>query len=467
MHCVVDFRRVRSPALGHVRPPTPLAADGRRHRLDEIARLDAAADQILRHGREQHDLAAAFGGEKHGGGAGPRTKRVGGGAELIDRRGAEVRGDQVRIAEFLGGAEQVVDPAHDIGGPGLFRLLGELSGLLLQVGQVCAEPQLLDHRQYGLVHGDGDLGNALVQGGILHAGGLLELSGQSSRRILGIPGTLTGDTHYPADALGHGGFLDQPKPTGLARPPQVCSPAELYGNIYPLRVFRFGQKLFNRHADRHDAHPIGVLLAENRPQGVDLTGRGLIDDLRINFAIFLDLPVDAFLDAGQFVLADLRVVRQVEAGLVGIDERSLLLHMVAQHFAEGVVEDMGGGVVLDDLLPIRIDLDPDRVTHFEVARFDPAEMQDSITEPRCRLEAKGSGTFRDHPGIAHLSALFSVGAGLVQNQPDFVSGLDAARVMPSIVPHETDQVCLQRQRVIFRRIVCCGQGALYVERHLC
>jgi hypothetical protein len=40
-----------------------------------------------------------------------------------------------------------------------------------------------------------------------------------------------------------------------------------------------------------------------------------------------------------------RVVGEVEAGALGIDQRALLLHVAAQHFAQGLVHQVGGRVV--------------------------------------------------------------------------------------------------------------------------
>ena len=42
------------------------------------------------------------------------------------------------------------------------------------------------------------------------------------------------------------------------------------------------------------------------------------------------------------------VVAEVEAQAIGGDQRALLLHVVAEHLAQGPVQEVGGGVVAAD-----------------------------------------------------------------------------------------------------------------------
>ena len=61
--------------------------------------------------------------------------------------------------------------------------------------------------------------------------------------------------------------------------------------------------------------------------------------------IGVDLLVDQPLDLGDFLRCQRLVVREVEARLVGIDQRALLLDVLAEHLAQRPVEQVRRGVV--------------------------------------------------------------------------------------------------------------------------
>ncbi len=50
-------------------------------------------------------------------------------------------------------------------------------------------------------------------------------------------------------------------------------------------------------------------------------------------------------DVLQFFVGDAGEVREVEAQMIGIDQRSRLLHVLAQHFAQAGVQQVRAGVV--------------------------------------------------------------------------------------------------------------------------
>ena len=66
---------------------------------------------------------------------------------------------------------------------------------------------------------------------------------------------------------------------------------------------------------------------------------------RLRRRVLQDLGVDDRLDAADLVVGHRRVVREVEARLVGIDERALLLHVRAEHLAQRLVHQVRGRVV--------------------------------------------------------------------------------------------------------------------------
>ena len=81
---------------------------------------------------------------------------------------------------------------------------------------------------------------------------------------------------------------------------------------------------------RHGAAPDRVVI------GHDLRHGGLIGQ---------DLSIDDGFHASDLLGGQRRVLREVETGLVGIDQRAALLDGSAQHLAQRLVHQVGGGVV--------------------------------------------------------------------------------------------------------------------------
>ena len=86
-------------------------------------------------------------------------------------------------------------------------------------------------------------------------------------------------------------------------------------------------------ADRDHAHAVAILFAEQR-HGVVLVD-GLVDrDVRdgFNFLVAQDFLVNHVLDVLQFLVFDSREMRKIEAQMIGRDQRSGLLDVLAQDF---------------------------------------------------------------------------------------------------------------------------------------
>ncbi len=102
-------------------------------------------------------------------------------------------------------------------------------------------------------------------------------------------------------------------------------------------------------------HDVAVLVAEEG-DGAELLGellRGLVVAHRI---VGEDLGVGEVLDADELVGRDGLVVAEVEPQAVGVDQRALLLDVLAEHLAQGPVQQVGGGVVAaDGVAPIDVD----------------------------------------------------------------------------------------------------------------
>src|SRR5581483_7243666 len=101
---------------------------------------------------------------------------------------------------------------------------------------------------------------------------------------------------------------------------------------------------FARGADVEHAHLVAVLLAEEHHGAGALR---LLDrhDLRARRRVLQDLGVDARLDLADLLLAHRLAMREVEARLVGVDERAALLDVAAEHVAQRLVHEVRDRVV--------------------------------------------------------------------------------------------------------------------------
>ena len=82
------------------------------------------------------------------------------------------------------------------------------------------------------------------------------------------------------------------------------------------------------HAEH--AHLVAVLLAEERHRA-GLDRLVVLHDARAHVVVPADLAVDERLHLADLALGHRLVVREVEARLVGVDERALLLHVRPEH----------------------------------------------------------------------------------------------------------------------------------------
>ena len=101
----------------------------------------------------------------------------------------------------------------------------------------------------------------------------------------------------------------------------------------------------NGVAELHHAHLVAILLTK---QGNGTHLLGFIDGTVAEFLqwdVGANLLVDDVFHLAQLLGCDLLEVREVEAQSVSRDERAALLHMCAQHLAQGCVEQVGAGVV--------------------------------------------------------------------------------------------------------------------------
>ena len=104
---------------------------------------------------------------------------------------------------------------------------------------------------------------------------------------------------------------------------------------------------FDRSTGFEHAHDVAVLVAEegDRAERLGLVLRGLEDARR---AVAERLGVRDTFDFWICSARDRVVVREVEPQPIGTDHGTGLLHVVAEHVPQRVVQQVGGGVVATD-----------------------------------------------------------------------------------------------------------------------
>ena len=99
-------------------------------------------------------------------------------------------------------------------------------------------------------------------------------------------------------------------------------------------------------ADLDHANFVAILLAEQRHGLVFVDGdidRDILDDF--DLLVAQNFFVDQVFDVLQFFVRDGGEVREVKAQMIGRHQRSRLLHMLAQNFAQPGLQQVRGGVV--------------------------------------------------------------------------------------------------------------------------
>jgi hypothetical protein len=138
---------------------------------------------------------------------------------------------------------------------------------------------------------------------------------------------VTGHRLDAPDAGGDAGFGDDLEQADVATAADVHAAAE-----------------FLRRADGQHAHFVAVFLAEEHHRARPLR---FLDrhDACLGRGIGKNLVIDEVLDTTNLVGGHRRIVREVEARLLGIDQRAFLLHMAAEHLAQRLVHQVRRRVV--------------------------------------------------------------------------------------------------------------------------
>ena len=111
------------------------------------------------------------------------------------------------------------------------------------------------------------------------------------------------------------------------------------------------------------------------------------------------------------------VLHEVEARLLVVDQRAALLHVFAQHFAQGLVHQVGHRMVARDRRAARA-VHPrfDRVAHLERARLERAMVAEDVGLDFLRVgHFEGTGSGHQLALVAHLAAGLGVERGAVEH----------------------------------------------------
>ncbi len=114
---------------------------------------------------------------------------------------------------------------------------------------------------------------------------------------------------------------------------------------------------------------------------------------------------------------------EVEAQAVGVDQRALLLHVLAEHLAQRPVQDVGAGVVATDgVAALDVDGGGGLLAGLDRALDDPGVVAMEAGEPVGGVvDHGGAGVGADDAGVAHLAAALGVERRAVEEDRHLVA----------------------------------------------
>lgn len=134
----------------------------------------------------------------------------------------------------------------------------------------------------------------------------------------------------------------------MKEPTDSRSTTELHTRSLPLGVLHILRDVLDVVLECHHPHGIRVCLSEHGSEARDLLREVEGELLRVDLGSPGDPVVDDGLDLEKVLGRDGSLVRKVKPELGGRDKGALLVDVVTEDVSEGVVEDVGGGVVLSD-----------------------------------------------------------------------------------------------------------------------
>ena len=110
-------------------------------------------------------------------------------------------------------------------------------------------------------------------------------------------------------------------------------------------------------------------------------------------------------------------MHEVKTGLVRINLRAFLLHVVTEHFAQRLVQQVSGRMIAHDARPgQQIDLGGNAVAHRNGPGFDQAVMTENRGLDLLRvLDCKDAMHRLQHARIAHLTAGLGIKRRVVEH----------------------------------------------------
>lgn len=218
--------------------------------------------------------------------------------------------------------------------------------------------------------------------------------------------TFAGDSFDATDAGRNAAFRDDLEEANITGTRHVGTAAQFGGG-----------------ADGKHAHLVAVLLAEQR-HGAGGDGVVVAHQLRAGGHVGQHFAVDDLFHTTDFLGGHRGVVAEVETGLVGIDQRPLLRHMRTQHFAQGLVHQVGGRVVAHGAgALVGIDLGLDGVADGQAALDQLTVVAEHLGLDllRVRHGEQAIGRFQ-RTGVAALAAGFGVERRGVQHHDGVLAG---------------------------------------------
>src|SRR5690606_24843391 len=189
------------------------------------------------------------------------------------------------------------------------------------------------------------------------------------------------------------------------------------GNVRPTAEFAGGTDI------KYPDH-VAVLFTEQR-HGTTLHRFVVAHELRARGVVLEDLLIDDAFNFGDLLRCHGCVMREVETGLLGINKRAALLHVCAQHFAQGLVHQVRGRVIPHCVVAMGgVNLSLDGVAHLQFAFQQLAMMAgharlNLLSIRHLKLQARRG----QQTGVADLSARLGIERCGIQHDNGLLPGM--------------------------------------------
>src|SRR5690606_28836706 len=362
----IQLAGIAAATLGHVRATAALAADRSRGLAHQIAGLEARG-QVLGDTGHQHHLVVGHTAEQDHGAAELVLQLVDQRQQALAVQAIDAGGEHLDAADLASGGRQVVAGRAGRLGLELLQLLLQLTVALQQAAELVEQVvAAAAHQLCGFAQ--------LLLGGV-HPG---------QRRS-------TGDRLDAAHAGGHAAFADDLEQADVTGARDVGTATQLDGEAA---------------AHGQHAHALAVFLTEQRHGTLGLGGLdvGFLDFHR---GVATDLGVDHFFQLAQLLRLDRLEVAEVEAQALAVDQRALLLDVLAEDLAQRGMQQVGGRVVLrGGLTDTRLDLGTHAGADAQAATGSNAMVQHGTAG------LGGFAHFEAHAGTFQEAAVTDLATGL-------------------------------------------------------